>query len=80
MAYYVVNIQETAGETIKGIFEYSYDDALIAYHNTCASNRTAMKAGTLTGYSVALLNSHLHDEMTEFASAPAPEPEPNTED
>lgn len=51
---YVVNSQEPEAQSI---FRYTEElDAIVAYYNTLASNYSAYKAGTITGFTVAILD------------------------
>jgi hypothetical protein len=51
---YVVNSQEPEAQSI---FRYNDElDAIVAYYNTLASNYSAYKAGTITGFTVDILD------------------------
>jgi len=51
---YVINSQEPEAQSV---FRYYNElDAIVAYYNTLASNYSAYKAGTITGFAVAILD------------------------
>ena len=60
---YVVNSQEPEAQSI---FRY-YDelDAIVAYYNTLSSNYSAYKAGTISGFTVAILD-HKYQVYTHY--------------
>lgn len=67
MKYYVIVIQRNNDNMeSKGIFDYTnIDDAIIAYHSNCGSNRTAAKEGTLSFYLVKVENDFGNTELVE---------------
>lgn len=68
--YYVIIIQRGETES-RAIYGYeNYDDAVIAYHSNCGSNRTAVKNGTLSFYLVKLENDFGNTELVERFEKP----------
>ena len=69
--FYVVNTQIPEAQSIfrydgNGDLDAAELDAIVAYYNTLASNYSAYKAGTLTGFTVAILDADLKQYVNYY--------------
>lgn len=61
---YVLNSQEPEAQSI---IRYNDElDAIVAYYNTLASNYSAFKAGTITGFTVAIMDKDFHVDPNHY--------------